>query len=194
MIHFCVSHICINYFRTLYIWYGKRVFSGECTAGCCFFCSVIHRLCCCMYFRILVILFWSTTLHYICYNCWTCVQEEPYLPHSNLQFFPSLFFVMYPQNFLSRRESPLVYPHRRTLLSLAMENMCLATTFMRGEEYERKDGSEISSSSFPSDDFRTWPQAHLDVLLSTACIVLSLSLTMISMIKSYNIMHPIPSS
>ena len=108
--------------------------------------------------------------------------------------FSLIFFVMYPQYFLSQRSISSVYPHCWSLLSLTMENMCLTTTFTRGEVSARKDGSEISSSSFPSDEFRTRPQSYLDVLLSTARIVLSSSLTMTSMIKSYNIMHPLPYS
>ena len=64
-----------------------------------------------------------------------------------------------------------------------MENVWLDTTFTRWEGSARKDGSGISSSSFPSDDFRTWPRALLDGCLSTTLVVLSSLLTITSMIK-----------
>ena len=46
-----------------------------------------------------------------------------------------------------------------------MEKMRFATTFTRWEGSARKDGSGISSWSFPFDDLRTWPWAPLDVIV-----------------------------
>ena len=102
--------------------------------------------------------------------------------NSSIVFY-LFFFIMYPQYFLSRRASTLVHPHCRFLLSLTMENICFATTFTRWEGSARKDGSGISSWSFPFNDLRTWPRAPLDGCLSTARTVLSSSLTMISITK-----------
>ena len=78
----------------------------------------------------------------------TCVTEL-------FNYFPLLFFIMYPQSFLSRRASDLVNPHFWALLSLTMENMCLETAFTQWEISERNNGSVIYSSSFPLDDLKT---------------------------------------
>ena len=74
-----------------------------------------------------------------------------------------------------------------------METICLDTNFTLWEGSARKDGSGISSSNFPLDDFRAWPRAPLDGYLSTAQIVPSSSLTMTSMIKKriYNASYTI---
>ena len=41
----------------------KESFSGDCTVGCCCFCSIIHPLYCCMSLLLLMILAWITTMH-----------------------------------------------------------------------------------------------------------------------------------
>ena len=155
--------------------------------------SGIHPLCRCMSLFLMMILPWSTTLKYKCTDCWTWVQEEPYLPHSALQSFSLLFFIMHPQYFLSKRASALVHPHCWAILLLTIENMCLATNFTRWEGYIRKDVSGVSSSSFPLGDLKTWTWATLDEFLSTTHIVLSSLLIMTSMTKSDYRMHPLPS-
>ena len=99
--------------------------------------------------------------------------------------FSLIIFYRVPPIFLSRRASDLVHPYRRSLFSLSVEKMCFATTFTPWEGSARKYGSGISVWSFPFDDLRTWPWAPLDGCLSTACIVLSLPLTMKSMIKKW---------
>ena len=83
-----------------------------------------------------------------------------------------LLFIIYTEYFLILREYNLVHPHCWALPSLTTENMCLETTFTIREGYARKDGIEISSSSFQFDDFRTWPRSPIEGLLRTACIVL----------------------
>ena len=97
-------------------------------------------------------------------------------------FFPILLYHI-PPIFLSRRESALVHPYRKSLLSLTMEKICFETTFTQWEGSARKDGSGVSSWSFPFDYLRTWLRALLGGHLSTALIVRSLLLTMTSMIK-----------
>ena len=72
-----------------------------------------------------------------------------------LNCFPLFFFIMFPQSFLIWIASALVHPNLRSLLSLTMEKMCLATTFIQWEGSSRKDGSGIHSSSFPLYDLRT---------------------------------------
>ena len=79
----------------------------------------------------------------------TCLTEL-----SNFLF--AIFFIVYPQYFLSRRASALVHPHRWSLILLEMEKMFLATTFTWWEVYSRKYGFGISSSSFTLHDLRTW--------------------------------------
>ena len=98
-------------------------------------------------------------------------------------YFPLLFFIMYPQYLLIRRASPLVQPHWWALLLFIMENICLATTFTQWETSARKDRFIIYSSSFTLDDFRTWPREPLDECLNTTLMMPSLSLMMTSMIK-----------
>ena len=98
--------------------------------------------------------------------------------------FSLLCFIVYLQSFLIQRAYDLVHPHHWALLLLEMENMCLATIFTRWEGSARKDGSSISSSDFTLDYFRTYPLAPFYACLSTACIVLSSSATMESMIES----------
>ena len=59
-----------------------------------------------------------------------------------------LFFIIYPQNFLSRISYPLLYPHWWFLPSLTMENMWLVTTFTKWEVSARKDGTGIYHQVF----------------------------------------------
>ena len=40
----------------------------------------------------MILLSWSTTLHYNFRDCSTCVQGEPYLPHSTIQLFSPIIF------------------------------------------------------------------------------------------------------
>ena len=89
---FFASNICSDSCRTSSVWNVKIVFSGDCTSGFHFICSIINCLCGCIYFLLMFLLSWSITLDYNCHCYWTCVQEEPYLPHSNLQFPPIIFY------------------------------------------------------------------------------------------------------
>ena len=111
--------------------------------------------------------------------------------NSSIVFF-LFFFIMYPKYFLIWRASALVHPHCWALLSLTIENMCLATIFTRLEVSARNDGSRISSSSFPLDVFRTWPRTPIYGCFIKSHIVLSSSLTMKSTMKTNYIMHPLP--
>ena len=72
---FYVSNICSDYLRTFPVWNKKKLLGG-CTYVCQLFCNGIHCLCRFMPWIILIILSWSTTLHYIYHDFWTCVQEE----------------------------------------------------------------------------------------------------------------------
>ena len=92
----------------------KEYFSGNCTADCCFVCSIICRLFHWIYFFILVILSWSTTLHYKFHYCLTCVQEYPYLPQWSLQLFSPIIFYHVPPIFI---ESESIWYGASTSLS-----------------------------------------------------------------------------
>ena len=163
---------------------GKESSWRDCTSDCRFVCSGICRLSCCIYFLLMMLLSWSTTLNYSFRDCWTCVREGSYLPHSTIQFFsPCSSLSCTPNVFWSWGHlfccNRIAYPYfrwqwRRCVLQLPSRD---------GGGSARKDGLGISSWSFPFDDLRTWPQSPLDGCLSTACIVLSSLLTMTSMTK-----------
>ena len=155
---------------------GKESSWGDCTANFRFFAAVF------LSFSLYVFPYSGDLVlkhHFAIQFAWLlnmCSRGILLASLNSSTFFSLFFFIMYPQYFLSRRASALVHPHRRSLLSLTMENMCFATTFTRWEGSARKDGSEISVWSFPFGDLRTWPRATLDGCLSTARIVISLSL------------------
>ena len=180
----CVSNICSDSFRTLSVWNGKIVFLRILYSwlSFCLQAEFVISFVVCLSF------FWCSCLE--APLCNTIVVTVEHVFERDLtcltqlfNFFSLFFFIMYPQSFLSRRAYALVQPHCRSLLLLTMEQMCFATTFTQWERSARKDGSGISSWSFPFDDLRTWPREPLDGFLSTARIVLSSSLTMISMTK-----------
>ena len=100
----CVSNIFSDSFRNLSVWNGKIVFFIYCTAGCCFFCSKIHPICCCMSLFLLMLLSWITTLQYNCHERWTCAKEEPYFPHSTLQLFFPYYYLSFTPNLSWIRE------------------------------------------------------------------------------------------
>ena len=126
--------------------------------------------------------------------CNTIVMTVKHVFKRNLNFltqlfncFPTLFYCVSPQYLLSWRASALVYPHRWALLLLAMENMCLATTFTQWKGSARKDGSGIPNQVFfwmtSELDFRhLWMDAWAHCL-STTFIVLWSLLIIASMIK-----------
>ena len=171
---FCVSSICSNYFRNLFIWNGKRVLFRRLYSWL-LFClqhnlssvslyvfpsldSLVLKHQYAIQFSLLLNMFSRGTLHAWFYSSIV---------------FPYYFLSCTPKCFLSRRSSDLVHPHWWVLLSLTMKKMCLDTTFTRWEVSARKDVSRISSSSFPSDDFIIWPRKPMDVCLSTSRIMLS---------------------
>ena len=127
---FCVSNICSDSFQNLSIWNSKRFFSGYSTAGCHFVCSIIHRLCHCVSFLLLILLSWNTTLNTI-FVIVKKNQEETYLHHSTLQLFFPILFYHFPPICLELECTALVHPHFWASLLSLMENMWLATIFMR---------------------------------------------------------------
>ena len=171
---------------------GKESSWGNCTADCRFVFSGIHRLC-----RLCLSFLWCSCLEDPL--CTTIVMTVKHVFEGGLtclnqlfNFFSLLFFIIYPQSFLIWRASALMHPHRWALLSLMMENMCLATTFTWWEVSARNYGSGISSSIFPLDVFRNWPRSPIKVCLRTAHIVLSSSRTMKSTMKIDHRGHPLP--
>ena len=124
---------------------GKESSWGHCTADCHFFSAeFVAFVVLCLSF------FWCSCLEAtLCTTIAMTVKNvfEGNLTCLNQLFncFYLLFFILHPQSFFTRRASALVHPHWWALLSLTMENMCLATTFTRWEGFARNDGSEISS-------------------------------------------------
>ena len=137
---FCVSNICSDSFRTLFVWNGKIVF----------FRRLYSWLSFCL----------KRILLYVSLYAFPSSDALVLKHHSELQLswllnmcsrgtllaslsssivFFLLFFIMQPQYFLSQRASALVHPHFWALILLTMENMCLAITFTRCEGYARKD-------------------------------------------------------
>ena len=180
---FCVSNICSDSFRTLSVWDGKRVFLRRLYSWLSF-CLQRNSS------SLLLYAFPSSDAlvlnhHSALQLSWLLNMCSRGALIASLNYsivFSLFFFIIYPQSFLSRRAYAWVHPHRISILSLTMEKMCFATAFTQWEGSTRKDGLGISSWRFPFDDLRTWPQAPLDGLLSTAHIVLSLPLTMTSII------------
>ena len=118
---FCVKHMHWFSQKLVCLKRKKCLFREGCTADCCFLCNVIHHLCCCIPWLMIMLFSWSTNLWYNYQYCWTCVQEELYLPVAiNLNFFP-LLLIIYPQSFLSMNSSAVVHPHRWELTLFAME-------------------------------------------------------------------------
>ena len=148
-------------------------------ACCCFLWNRIHHPCCCIPFLLLVIFSWCITLHCNVRGCWTFVQDEIFLPLTICLNFFLLLFIIYLQSLLSQRASDFaLHSHCCALPFSKMAKNYLATTFLQWEGSERKDCTAISSPIFPLYDFRTWPRLLLYEWLSTACIAMSLSLSM----------------
>ena len=192
---FCVSNICRDYFRNSSVWDDKIVFFWEIVQ----LVVVLFAAESILFVVVCISFFWLSCLEAPLWTNIVMTVERVFKRNFTCLtqlfdcFFPILF-IMHPQFFLSWRAYALVHPHWWAQILLTMENMWLATTFTWWEVPTRKYGSGISSSSFPLDDFKTWPQAPLDRCLSTACIVLSSPAKMTSMIKIDYIMHPLPSS
>ena len=81
LIRFFVCQTYIVILSELCLFETERiVFLGGCTDGCYLLCNIINCTCHCIPFLLLVLLYWITTLSYNYHDCWTCVQEEIYLP------------------------------------------------------------------------------------------------------------------
>ena len=167
-----LSNICSDYFITSSVWNGKIVFFRRLYSWLSLFAEeFIVFFVVCLYF------FWCSCVEAPIFT--TIVTIVKHVFKRNLtcltqlfDCFSLLFFIVYPQYFLSWRVSDLVHPHRWSLILLKMENMCLHETFTSWEGSSRKNGSGTLSSSFNFDDFRTWPWEPLDGCLITARIVL----------------------
>ena len=122
-----MSNICSDSFRTSYAWNSKITFYRRLCRWLSFFFSRIHPICRCISFLLVILLNWSTALHYNCHDCWTFLKQETYFPHSTLQF-SAIIFIIHPQYVLSWKASALVNPHLWSLLLLTMKNMRLSTT------------------------------------------------------------------
>ena len=94
---FCVKHMHWFSQKLVCLKRKKCLFREGCTADCCFLCNVIHHLCCCIPWLMIMLFSWSTNLWYNYQYCWTCVQEELYLPVAiNLTFFPIITYHIPP--------------------------------------------------------------------------------------------------
>ena len=118
---FCVKHM--HWFSQKLVCLKRKnsLFQEGCTADCFFICNGIHHICCCIPWLLIILFYWSTNLWYNYHYCWTCVQEELYLPVAiNLTFFLSLL-IIYPQPFVSMRASTMVHPYCWALSLFAMK-------------------------------------------------------------------------
>ena len=174
MIHF----LCVKYmqwfFRTSSIWNGKIVFFRRLYSWL-LYCLQRNSTSLLLYdfssSRALVLKHHSELqLSWLLNMClrWTLLASLK----SSIVFY-SLFSIRCFQYLFIRIASALFRPHCWALLLLKMENLYLATTLTQWEGSARKGISGILSSIFRLDEFRTWPQAPLDGLLSTASIVMS---------------------
>ena len=181
---FCVSDICSEYFRTLSVWNREIVFLRRFYSWLPFFLQ--RNLSCLSLYAFPSSNSRVLKHHYTLQLSWLFIMFLRGILlaslNSSIYFFP-LFFIMYPQSFLILRASALVHPHCWALSLLTIEKMCLSTNFMRWEGSAINDGSDISSSSFPLGVFRTWPQTTIKGCLSTARIVIPLSVTTIEQCK-----------
>ena len=73
----------------------KYCYLGGCIIGCIFLWSIIHIPCRCIPCLLLMLLYWSTTLHCNVQYCWTCVKGGCFLSlpiFLNLCFYCSLLY------------------------------------------------------------------------------------------------------
>ena len=129
-IEFCIfeTKIC---FRGLYIWLW-------------FFCNIIIHPWYLILWLILMIFSWSTTLHWNVHVCWTCAQEEYWLPIIVILFFFLFFFIVYPQSLLIRNSHDLFFPHICSFTPLTMLKTWLMTYFTWWGVSSRKDSGGTS--------------------------------------------------
>ena len=96
----CQTYVVI--LSKLFLFETENFFLWSCIAYFRFLCNMIILLCWFIHCLLIIILSWSTTMHYIYHDCWTCVQEELYLPvavilnflfYSALSYTPNLSWV-----------------------------------------------------------------------------------------------------
>ena len=113
-----MSNICSNFTINPSVWNGKIFIFGSCTAGCCcFICNRVHPLCCFINRLLLILLYWSTNMHYIYQDFWTFFQEEVYLPIENILNFSLIIIYHIPPLFI---ESERICFGKSSLLRLAI--------------------------------------------------------------------------